>query len=281
MATAHETSTVETQLRFRRSDIVLPLALLAAFSVSIFDLFSHWLANPWTRYSVVFIPLVAWVAYNEDYKRRHPRLGALLIVVAVLTQLVSVKADILALSRPALACGLIGMLLNRGFASKRCAVLSLFIVPIPYSLASDLAGVAIAEWALTGIANVLAIPYTLVLHVFSVGTTSLPVSATYSGLPLFTLVVGLSGYFGLRRRISLARTLRELAVLAVAVVPLQFMALVAAVIAVDFGSASGAAVALDRLTWFVPTVVVVYRTERAVARRRTLLADAAANADWG
>jgi hypothetical protein len=106
-ATPLRKSSGEMSRRMSRSDIVLSLVLLASFSLALIDLAGHWLSNSWTRYSLVFIPLVAWVAYNEDNKQRHLRLGAVLIVAAMFVQLTSAKAAVLAGSRPALAGALI------------------------------------------------------------------------------------------------------------------------------------------------------------------------------
>lgn len=250
----------------RRSDIVLSLVLLASFSLSLIDLFGHWIASPWSRYSMVFIPLVAWVAYNEDDRRRHPRLGAVMIAVAILIQLASAKAAILAVSRPALACGLMGYLLNRGFASKRCAVLSLFIVPIPYSLASDLGGAAIAEWMFVHLAQLLGTAASLANHLMHVGTASLPVSSTHAGLPLVVLSAGLAGYAALRRHTGLVGAAKTLGVLLLCVPVVQGSAIAIALAALASGAVPAASFILDNLTWLAITLPVVYFTERAVAR---------------
>ncbi len=250
------------------TDVVLPIALLAAFSVSIVDLVQHWLANPWTRYSLVFIPLVVWIARHEDYKRRHPRLGALLIVAAVSTQLFSVMADTLALARPALVVAMIGFLINRGFASKRCALLSVFIVPIPYSLAKEVGGVAIAEAWMGYVAEMLGIAHTLIVHVFTTSGSEpagLEISATFGGVPLLTLAVGLAGYWGLRLRKSLAQTGERLLRWVAVLIPLQFAALALAVVVLDRVGPGAATVLLDRLVWFGTALVIVFTTERAAA----------------
>lgn len=251
------------------TDVVLPIALLAAFSVSIFDLAAHWLANPWTRYSLVFAPLVAWVARHEDDKRRHPRLGAVLIVAAVMAQLFSVLADTLALSRPALIVALIGLLINRGVASKRCALLCVFIVPIPYSLARETGGMAIAEAWMGYVAEQLGITHTLILHVLETSgsnAAALEVSATFGGAPLLALAMGLAGYHGLRLRRSLLQTAKQLLRWVALLVPLQFAALALAVVLLDTLGAATAEFLLDRVVWFAAACTIVYLTERTATR---------------
>ena len=267
MSSAAETPTHQPDRRLRRSDVVLAVVLLASLSLALVELGSHWLANPWSRYSLVFIPLAAWVAYNEDYKPRHPRLGALIIVVAMLIQLVSAKAALLVVSRIALACALMGFLLNRGFASKRCALLSLFIVPIPYSLASDLGGKAVAEWMIEQCGALLGASVSVFKHVVSVDNTSLPVASTYAGLPLVMLCVGLAGYHSLRLQVGLTGALRALGILFLTIPVIQFTAISLAILALSSDSAPVAAIMLDTMTWLVPTFVVVVGTERAVPRR--------------
>jgi hypothetical protein len=264
-----EASPGTSTFRVSRSDAVLSLALLAAFSLSLLDLASHWLANPWSRYSLVFIPLVAWVAYNEDYKQRHPKLGALMILAAMLIQLLSAKTGFLAVSRPALAFGLVGFLLNRGFASKRCALLALFAVPIPYSLATDLGGLQIAEWLFATGAGIFGIEHAIETHVLIVRQIRLPMASTFAGLPLFVLAVGLSGYFGLRRQMSIARTARFFVGLLLAAIPIQIVAVALSLLALAQGHVAAAEAVLSTLVWILPTALVVAHTERNVPQRRS------------
>ncbi len=250
--------------RLHSTDIVLLVALVAAFSVSIFDLVAHWIASPWSRYSIVFVPIVGWVAYHETYRRRHPRLGALLIVAGVTTQLFSVMADTLALSRPALVCALIGLLINRGFASKRCALLSVFIIPIPHFVTSGLGGFEIAEWWMRLVADTLAIEYTLVTHIFRVadGQIALEVSPTYGGVPLLALTLGLAGYAGLRLHRSLAQTAMQLVRWIAILIPAQLFALAVAVVVLEAIGAAATHVFLDHSVLIAAIVAIVYQTER-------------------
>ncbi|MDP6980688.1 MAG: hypothetical protein QF570_19160 [Myxococcota bacterium] len=269
-----ETGSNQARKRLRNTDVLLLVALLAALSVSIFDLVVHWVANPWSRYSVVFAPLVAWVAYHETHRRRHPRLGALLIVVGMTAQLFSVMADTLALSRPALVCALMGLSINRGFASKRCALLSVFIIPIPYSVAKELAGLKIAEWWMSLVADALSIEHTLVLHVFRVvdGQAALEVSATHGGVPLLALALGLAGYAGLRLHQSLAQTGVQLLRWVAVLIPVQLLALALAVVALEPLGAAATHFFLDQAVLIATTGVIVYLTER-----RAMHTKAAAN----
>lgn len=261
-----EASPGTSTFRVSRSDAVLSLALLAAFSLSLLNLGTHWLENPWSRYSLVFVPLVAWVAYNEDYKRRHPKFGALMILAAILIQLISAKVGFLAVSRPALACGLIGFLLNRGFASKRCALLALFAVPIPYSLATDLGGLQIAEWLFTTSAGIFGIEQGIETHVLIVGKNRFPVASTFAGLPLVVLAVGLSGYFGLRRQQSLAGTAQFFACLLLAAIPIQIVAIALSLLALAQDQVAAAEAILSTFVWILPAALVVAYTERGVPR---------------
>jgi hypothetical protein len=259
-------SSGEMSRRISRSDIMLSLVLLASFSLALIDLAGYWLSNPWTRYSLVFIPLVAWVAYNEDNKQRQPRLGAVLIVAAMFVQLTSAKAAMLALSRPALACALIGFLLNRGFASKRCAVLSVFIVPIPYSLASDLGGLESSEWLFLKIASALGIGASLFDHVLTVGGKEFALTSTYAGLPLVVLSLGLAGYAGLRRHSGLSGALRGWGALMLAAPIVQACAIAFALFALSSGASQLALFLLDTLTWIAIALPTIVLTERAVIR---------------
>lgn len=249
-----------------RSDIVLSLVFLASFSLGLTNLAGHWLSNPWTRYSLLFIPLAAWVAYNEDNKQRHPRLGATLIVAAMFLQLIAAKAAVIAVSRPALACALIGFLLYRGFASKRCAVLSAFIMPIPYSLASDFGGLESSEWLFLQIASALDIGVSLFNHVLTVGNTEFALASTYAGLPLVVVSFGLAGYAGLRRHSGLSGALRGWGALMLATLIVQACAIAFSLLALSSGASQLARFLLDTLTWIAIALPTIFVTERAVMR---------------
>jgi hypothetical protein len=84
-----------------QSDIVLSPVLLASFSLALVDLASHWLSNPWARYSWVVLSL--GLAGYAGLRRHSGLSGALrgwgaLMLAAPIVQACAIAFALLALS---------------------------------------------------------------------------------------------------------------------------------------------------------------------------------------
>ncbi len=250
-----------------RGDLILGLALLAAFSPGVVDLADHWLEHAWPRYGLGFAALVAWCVARSPRALPRPRLGITLIAVSLVTQLLAALGAVLPVSRPAIAGAVIGFLLMRGLAPVRTVLLALFIVPIPYSVAALLGGHAVADFLLESSATLVsALGFPVFLGEFGVtaGSTVLVMAPIHGGLPLLQVMLGLGWYAALRRGLDAAPTARGIARFVALGAVVQGVAMVLACLAVSFGSLAVAETILETLTWLVPAAVVVFRTERAL-----------------
>ncbi len=250
-----------------RGDLILGLALLAAFSPGLVDLADHWLEHAWPRYGLGFAVLAAWCVARSPRALPRPRLGIALIAVSLVIQLVAALAATLPISRPAIAGALIGFLLMRGIAPVRTVLLVLFIVPIPFSVAAVLGGRAVADFLLESSATLVsALGFPVFLGVLGVtsGNTVLVTSPVHAGLPLLQVMLGLAWYAALRRGLDAAATAREIVRFVALGAVVQGVAMVLACLAVSLGSLAVAETILETLTWLVPAAVVVVRTERAL-----------------
>lgn len=251
----------------RRGDLILGVALLAAFSPGIFDLAGHWLEAAWPRYGLGFAALLAWCVVRSSRVPPRPRLGLVLIALCLVTQLLAALAAVVPVARPAIAGALIGFLSTRGLAPLRTALLAVFIVPIPYSVAESLGGQAIAE-ALAGwgaaLVSALGLAVSLGEPGLTSGSTSLVTSPTHAGFAVLQVMIGLAWYAALRRGLTAVATATRIAGFLVLGLLVQGIATVLACTAIFLGSAPLAEAILDSLSWLVPAVIVVFRTERAV-----------------
>ena len=141
--------------RCRQVDILLGAALLLAFSPGLYDLARHWLLHPWSRYSALFVLLVAWCSARERDAKPKRLVGAGLIAAGVVLQLLSVLSVMPAIARLALVLAAIGFMLLRGLATPRVAALAVFVVPVPHAFTDALGGGLVTQELFRGASNLL------------------------------------------------------------------------------------------------------------------------------
>jgi hypothetical protein len=234
------------------------LALLVALSPSLYDLARHWVAHPWARYSLGFIPLFARVLVSDT--RRPPRraLGLLLIGVSVLGQMLAEVAAFPTVARPLLPTALIGGVLFTGIASPRTALLAFWLVPVPSVLMAQLGGDAlaakladVAATAVTGFgATVIASEGAL-----RTAASSIAVPAQWGGSLLLVQLTGLAWYVGIRRGLSARATAIALVAAAAAAGPLQLGFITAGAAALAQGQAALGAFLVDPGSWLAPLLL--------------------------
>ncbi len=251
----------------RRRDWLLGLALLAAFSPTVLDLLRHWMLEPWSRYSALFLPLLAWCVHRGPASRRRVGAGALLIAGGLALQLLAVLAAAPRVARPALAAGLAGFLLVRGLAPPATALLAGFVVPVPYQLAAQLAGLPLAvalfratAFVLSSVGLALAVDH----HALVATTASFDLRPIHAGLPLVVAVTGLALYASRRRSLSRAAGLELWGRLLLAACAIQLAAVVLSALALVAGWPGASGVLLESLPVWIVVVLVVARTERSV-----------------
>lgn len=253
----------------RVANVALGVPLLLAFSPGLYDLGAHWIANPWSRYSAVFVPLLAWAAWRERGAAPLRGLGVSAIAAGMLLQLLAAMSVMPALGRPAVALAAIGFLLLRGLASPGCAALAIFVVPIPYTFTRLLAGDSIARELFRTAERLVGLVGGHVAagtHQVVSGDASLSVEPWQAGLPVAVAAVGLAWWAFLRAAPSVAQAARWLPALVVAAAVAQFLAVVLACLALMAGSGAVAAFVVDTFGWLALSAAVVFGAER---RRRS------------
>jgi len=242
-----------------RATVALGLALALAFSPAVYDLVRHWLANPWSSYSAVFVALPGWLAWRSEGARPQRAAGFGLLAAGLVLQLLAALAVMPALGRPALALAVAGFLLLRGLAPPGVALLALFAVPVPHTFADLTGGDAVAPELFRAASDVLRLVGVTVAagsHEVVAGAAVLDVDSSQAGLPVAVAMVGLAAYAHLR-----GAPARWLPAIVAAGVVAHFAAVVVAEGLLAAGLPGAAGLAVDLLGWLVPTAVVVRRLE--------------------
>src|SRR5215468_8822064 len=118
----------------RRS--ALWMALAVALSPSLVELVGHWMHEPWSRASAVFVPLGLLAAATDASPIRPRRGGWLLVVFGLALALFGSVGGAEALGRLSIPLAVIGMACALGRPAPRIAAISLFVVPPPFTIAS-------------------------------------------------------------------------------------------------------------------------------------------------
>lgn len=247
---------------------LLWVALLVAFSPVLVDQGKHWLDVDWTRYSIVFAPLLAWTIYRSPPAEPRRRLGIALVTGSLVLQLIAARAGMLELARPAFSLSVIGLALITGLATLRAGLLALWIVPVPDFVIGALGGGALARELFATVAAPLAglgLELQVIGRVLVSGDRELTISAAYFGVPLFVLLSGLGWYRALQLQLSPIATLRCLVVYLIWGVPIQFAAIVLALLAFALNVGDGVTASralLEPVPWIMCTVAAISLGER-------------------
>lgn len=231
---------------------VLPwLCLAVGLSPGLLELGRHVVATPWARYTVVVGGLLA-LAMAGDSSPRVPRrrAGALLLGAAVCTQLLAAAIGPPALGRIAIPLGIIGLACWYGAPALRLAALSVFLVPVPYTLVS--AASRGLESGLLQVAVVLVSPLTAGLetqgHVLSGVPSAFWVRPPHGGIPLAALFASAAGIQAVRAGKGLASAGAAVLLGAAVALPVQILALGIAVLLAASGRPVAAWTWLDHGT---------------------------------
>ncbi len=254
--------------------LVLGMALLVGFSITLQHLLAHWVAHPWSRYSLAFVPLLAWAIYRDEAPQKSfVRLGALAIGLGLIVQFLAVKGAVLGVARPTLATTTVAFLLMRGVASARCALLALWIVPVPHIFMDALGGAAAGNFLFgVGAAVLSALGVQVAVEGGSVvsGGLQLDIDSVHGGYVALVQMLGLGWFWATRRQLGFADSLRTMALFALFALPIQFVAVIGAVLGLAAGSLGGAVALLESIPWVLPLVVVVWRCECRMATAPSL-----------
>ncbi len=252
-----------------RTDWILGVSLLAAFSPALLNLSGQWLDAGWSRYSIVFVPLLLRCVRQGPRGDVQVWLGSLLIGLCLLAQLLAAQGGFPALGRPAMAGAIIGFLVLRGFCPLRTACLALWIVPVPSFLCSLLRGEATADFLFhqskVALSFIGLIP--AAWEGLAEGGRQFSVIPVYNGLPLLALMTGLALFAAIRQELDSRRTLRLALLLGIAGVGVHLLSVLLATTALGHGSPDLATTIVETLSWLLPTAGVIFAIERATFAR--------------
>ncbi|MCP5070255.1 MAG: hypothetical protein GY946_27110 [bacterium] len=246
---------------------VIAVLVFVASGPALINLGEHWIAHAWSRYSLLFAPLLVVAVRSDQHDgsgRAQRWLGAGLIVAALVVQLAAVVVSHVQVGRPALALAVVGLLLLRDIASLRCALLALWVVPVPHPLMNALGGDTSVEWIFESAAALLAplgFVYEISRHWVVSGASEFHLRTVYLGLPLLVHLLGLGWYACARRSTDFKTTLGILLLLALSAPAIQFFAIVIALLAVQAGHPAIAGPMLETGPWIVTAAIAIFWVE--------------------
>lgn len=249
--------------------VLLWLALGICFSPVLTDLARHLAAEPWARYVLLFPLLLARCARRERWDASSARMGAALLVIGLVVELLAVGGGVVRLGRLGLPLVVIGLSRAFGLFSLRTALLALWWVPLPHALVSlcspalETAWLHLVAWPLDLIGAEIRVEAALA----RAGGAVLALSGPDGGLPLAALLSGIGWYTAARLGDGLWRCLRRSASWALLAFPLQVAVLGLAAAGLLLG-ASGASLQLFLELFWIPVAVGgLLLGERHVRRR--------------
>lgn len=229
-------------------------ALAFALSPLLVDLARHLVEVPWTRYVLVFPPLLLWQALRAEPAVPAPRLGWSLVALALLWELVAVGGGVPRFGRPALALALFGLCRALGLASPATAALALWTVPIPALLHGEPGSVLAAGYAEAAAGLLPGLSAELGAHGVALLARDggrLAVDATDGGVALAVFLAGLGWLRGLRTSGTAVGSALRAGGLALAALPLQLLCVGLAASALATGRSETAASLLAVAPWLL------------------------------
>lgn len=213
---------------------LLWLGLGVALSPSLMELARHWLAEPWSRYAALFVPL--WIACaRADTGPARPRpAGHLLLALGVAWAAIAVGGGMGRFGRPGIALAVVGLAAVLGRPSLARALLAAFAIPVPSAILDRVPGVERISAALVaGGADALGLalawrPALEGVELVAGGGQVLALGPENGGLPLAALLAGLGWYAAAREGASPRQAARAAVRRAAWAIGLQPLAIVVA-----------------------------------------------------
>ncbi len=251
--------------RVKSGDLLLWFALAIAFSPVLLDMAQHWLAEGWARYSLPFVVLLL-ICIADDAPQRPMRWpAAIMICTGLLSQLVAIVASVTFLARPGLALCVVGLILLRGTASPRVAVLALWFIPVPFFVMRESGGAAVAhELYEIATASIASLGGNVEIEGRRVVMESghLTIRPQQAGLSLIMQGLGLAWYRGVRLKLDWLKTARSLAIHAAVAIPIQLLAISSALLVYTPLGETAANLVLEDGAWLLALTISLLVTER-------------------
>lgn len=255
----------------RAGDALLWGALFVALSPTLSDLAGHWGTNPWSRYSLGFVPLLALAARALPGDARWRDAAFWTLVVCVVGQFGAGFVAARPVARPLAGLAVAAFLVHRGTTTPRAALLALWIVPVPSMIVVDqLDGRAVAAGLAEGVAALLRATGTAVEAVrgdVRGASGQLAIPAYWSGLVLAFQALGLAWFTAARLRLGVRATMLALAAAAALAFPLQLAIATAAGALALTGNEGAATRVLEPGSWLVALIAGLVVTQVVLRRR--------------
>jgi hypothetical protein len=253
-----------------RAHLILWLALAVAFSPTLFELATHMVAEPWARYAVVPLLLLLRAAVTGSTVHQARRFGLWLILGGLALEILGIVAGPQRLARLGLPLAIIGMSCLLGRPSIPTAMLSLWIVPIPYTFIHTLSPVldslvaraaALLAWPL--------IPELMVEdHALRWCTEQLWITPAQMGLPLAALLSSIGWFHATQSGRSMLKAAERAALWGLAAFPIQAIAIALAALTLRLGEAEIGRTWLDHGVWILAASAGTLWSERRLRPAR-------------
>lgn len=258
-----------------RGHSVLWIALAAALSPVLVDTATHVATNEWARGTAIFPFLLAYCAWKDTTPLRPSRDGLVLLGIGVAVSFIGVGGGMPRVGRPGLVLAVIGLARMTGRPSLGCALLALWLIPLPTQLIEALApGLdAVVANAAAHIASAMGVAShvepghvdTLLLVGPAGRLDLLPGDA---GLPLAWTFAGLGWFAAVRLGLSLSAAARLAARWMLMAIPLQVVALAAACLMTLLGRPALGRAGLDHFPLIAVILGLVWASRFALGSAR-------------
>jgi hypothetical protein len=132
--------------------LLLWVALGAASLAVLGDLLEHWIASPWSRYSLLFTALYAWACRGTHATDPDRELGRALVAFGAVFEVLAIGGGFDRYGRIGLGIALVGMTCLHGVPSWSRRLAVLWIIPVPHFIVSGFGEPILAHWATLGAA---------------------------------------------------------------------------------------------------------------------------------
>jgi len=245
--------------------VLLVVGWAVAFSPVLADLVRHWAAEPWARYSLVFVPLLVWGLARSPAAARATADGWIWLGLAIALEILALAGDAVRTARPALALGAIGLARATGLAATRPLVLLLWVTPLPRVLAGIASPDLERFWVQAVLPLAHAFGATLALEGSSVlaPTATLELRFVDGGLLLAALLSGLGWHSAMLAGARLPSAIARAIGWAALALPLQLIIVALALGLLAGGSPGAARAVLEDTLWVVAAAGILVVSARA------------------
>ena len=128
------------------SGLLLWAALAAASLGVLMDLFGHWAESPWSRYSLLFFPLCAWMTRSAPVGAPAARLGMTLVALGACAEVLAIGGGFERFGRVGLALALLGMTCIHGLPGWSRRLAWMWVIPLPHLVVVTIGERALPLW---------------------------------------------------------------------------------------------------------------------------------------